>query len=111
MNANISFTFADLWITVGLVFVMIVVVVLMLRYYFNRKATSELTTKYKEKKWKSPLEARNKYPDVDVFKFRNTMFYFSVIVVLGMTIAFFNWTTINNEADFEAFAPEFEVEI
>lgn len=56
-------------------------------------SASHLTEKYSGKKWSSPLTARNKYPEVNIFAYRDTILRFSLVVSLGLVIGLFNLTT------------------
>ena len=56
-------------------------------------SASRLTEKYSGKKWSSPLAARNKYPEANIFAYRDTILRFSLVASLGLVIGLFNLTT------------------
>ncbi|MDX1942982.1 MAG: energy transducer TonB [Saprospiraceae bacterium] len=97
MTANLSFTTAEvLWIAATIV-VAILGLSFLGRMYFNRKAISNLTEKYKNVQWNSPLTARNKYPDVNIFQYRGIIVSLSLVMTLGLVIGLFNLTIPNRQ--------------
>ena len=68
-----------------------IAVIFLLRMSF-RKATPNLTEKYKGVTWKSPLEARVKYPDVDPFSYYKPFLLWGLFVATGTTLFALNWT-------------------
>ena len=48
-------------------FLIVIATILYFRSRFNKISGSNLAEKHAGKSWKSPLEARNKYPDVNAF--------------------------------------------
>lgn len=98
MTANLSFSLAEVLWGVGIAFAAFVVFTALSRRYFNRIAESNLTEKYKDKEWSSPLKARNKYPDANVFQYSGTLLRFSLVVSLGLIVALFNITTPEQES-------------
>ena len=97
MFANFSFSSAGVLVGVAVGFILLLLIIFAGRFYFAKKAESGLAEKYRGKKWKSPLDARNKYPDVDVFRKRPLYLYFGIIGTLVLTIGAFNWTTYENQ--------------
>ncbi|HMP30931.1 MAG TPA: hypothetical protein PKD85_15095, partial [Saprospiraceae bacterium] len=51
-----------------------------------------LTERYKDASWKSPLQARTKYPDVDSFSFYRPFLLWGALVATGTTLFALNWT-------------------
>ena len=98
MNLNMSFTSAELWTILGSSFVFLLVLIGLLRLYINRQTKSALAGKYKGQ---SLVKVHNKYPEVDAFKFRNTILFFSLALVLGITTVLFNWTTYDQAMEEE----------
>ncbi len=93
MTSNLSFSATEVIAVFAVVLLIIASLITLGKRYFRSKADSNLTEKYKEKQWSSPLEARNKYPDVDVFSYRDTVFRLSLAMVMVLIIGFFNLTT------------------
>lgn len=93
MNPNISFTTGTLLTALAAVVVLIFAAIVFFRWYYRRQSDHDLTAKYKGKQWRSPLEARSKYPDVDVFKMRGSILGLSMAASLGLIILAMNWTT------------------
>lgn len=98
MTSNLSFSGTEvLWgISIGLF--VVAAIIFFGRRYFLRLSESNLTEKYRGKKWSSPLLARNKYPDVNIFGYRDTILRFSLIASLGLIIGLFNLTTTEKKA-------------
>ncbi len=85
----------------------------VLRRYYSAKSRSGLTEKYSGKVWSSPLEARNKYPDVNVFRLQPLMLRASLALTLGLTILLFNWTTFDRsiQLDEDMYVMDTDIEI
>ncbi len=115
MNTGYSFGPAIVFGSLGAALVVITVIILALRYHIQKQASLPLTEMNRDKPRKSALKARNKYPEVDVFKFRDQAFYFGLALTLGIVTVFFNWTTTDPQEDKGYFAvtidEEIEVEI
>ena len=65
-------------VLIGIIALILIVVALIfvLRNIF--KPNEDLTEKYRETTWSSPLNARAKYPDVNVFRHSGTLFRFGL---------------------------------
>jgi protein TonB len=103
MNVNLSFSSGLLTAAIFLAAVVVVGTILALRTYLRTKENQNLSEKYKGKQWKSPLEARVKYPDVDAFQYRSSILRMSLAIVLALIIFAFNWTTYDKASDYEAY--------
>ncbi|HHB79373.1 MAG TPA: energy transducer TonB, partial [Saprospiraceae bacterium] len=55
----------------------------------------------------SPLEGRNKYPALDVFRSSGTYFGVGVVSALLLTLLAFNWTQFEEEV----FVPDYSLEV
>lgn len=75
----------------------IAAIVLGMRWYMSKKENQNLTEINKDVEFKSPLEARTKYPQVDVFRYSGTIWLVSLAFALGILVSAFNWTTYENE--------------
>ena len=62
-----SITSAQVLLAVGGLAVGIVLIIQVARFAM-RRSSQNLTEKYKDKEWKSPLKARTKYPEVDILR-------------------------------------------
>ncbi|MCP3930403.1 MAG: energy transducer TonB [Bacteroidetes bacterium] len=109
MDFNVSTEALVIALVIGaaLVFVFI----FLLRMFLRKKSHSDLTEKYKDKVWKSPIEGRNKYPDVDVFKMSGSLVNFGLASALALMILAFSWTTYEEVVDIPEDALEFEEDI
>lgn len=97
MKADFTFTSSDVLMWMAFVFIAIVAIVAFLKMYFKKQSGENLTEKYRDKKWNSPLEARSKYPDVDIFKMRGLVFNVSLVLVFTLILAAINWTIYEDE--------------
>lgn len=67
------------------------------RYYMRYISARDLTNKYQGKKWASPLEARNKYPEVDIFRYSSIIFRLGLVLSLTMIVLAMNWTNVEEK--------------
>jgi protein TonB len=93
MTSNLSFSATDVIVALGVVLFVIATLITLGKRYFKNLSETNLTEKYKNHKWSSPLEARNKYPDVNVFSYREIIFRLSLVFIMALTIGVFNLTT------------------
>ncbi len=91
-NFDINITGKALGLFVVGIAIIIIAVVLFYRNYLNKMAHTNLSERYKDKKWTSPLEARDKYPEVDVFNLSGEFFKFGLLIATGLILLFFSWT-------------------
>ncbi|MEO1627745.1 MAG: energy transducer TonB, partial [Bacteroidota bacterium] len=91
---------------IGLV-IGIVALIFIMRNRFSGNDPDQLKDRYAGASFKSPLEGRNKYPDVDAFKMSGTFFNVGLLVSLGLTILAFSWT----EYEAEIIIPDDALEI
>lgn len=89
---NFVFTSNQLVMAIVSGMVLLFVLILACKWYYRRQSLSNLSAKYVGKQWPSPLTARNKYPDVDVFKWSPVFLRLGLVLALLLTIAAFNWT-------------------
>src|SRR5690606_550046 len=89
-NVNISGNILA-WSLAG-IFVLVIAIIFVIRGMMKGKTTESLTDKYQEHKWKSPLEGRAKYPDVDVFRMSLPFLLLGGVLALGITWLSFNYT-------------------
>jgi protein TonB len=73
--------------------------IFIVRRFFQHESTLDLTAKNKGRKWRSPLEGKNKYPEVDAFALRNTFLEYGLLVALFLMILAFSWTTYEKQID------------
>ena len=63
---GIEFTGLTSALLILLLFIVMIAIILVMRNIFTSRTNSNLTEKYDGHQWKSPLDARNKYPDVNL---------------------------------------------
>ena len=76
MNLELALTSKEILMASGLLLVLILAVIFFGRFLMTKKATENLTDKYKNASFASPLIGRSKYPDVDVFQYSSSFFLF-----------------------------------
>ena len=62
-----------------LVFIILAMIIVLRRMFSSKEGLAE---KYADKSWGSPLQARAKYPDVNIFKHSGTIFRFGLAAAL-----------------------------
>ena len=96
-------------------FVGLVVVILALIFLFRidlaRKSESGFAEKYAGKKWASPLMARVKYPDVNIFKWSPTFLWAGIVTSLLLTLLAFNWTRFEDKIKYDLSDLDIEEEL
>ncbi len=75
------------------------VIVFLVRWFLQKQTANNLTKKYKDWKWSSPLEGRSKYPDVDAFGMRRYFLEYGMMVSLLLMILAFSWTSYEKKTD------------
>ena len=99
MMTNFAFTSNQLLLGIFLSIVILFGIIYYGRFLFRKRTEENLTAKYAKKKWASPLTARNKYPDVDVFKLSPIFFRLGLIGALVLTLGAFNWTQYHKQIE------------
>lgn len=98
MNTGYAFGPAAILAAMGGAFVLIVAAIYTLRWFIRRQSNLPLTELNKGRSRSYALKARNKYPEVDVFQFSKTGFYFGLAIAMALTVTFFNWTSTEKTA-------------
>jgi len=70
-----------------------------------------MSEKYEGHSFSSPLKARAKYPDVDVFRHSGTLFRFGLAAALAMTVLGFSWTNYEKVIDVSQYSLDVDDEI
>ena len=91
-----------------LVFIILAMIVVLRRMFSSKEGLAE---KYADKSWGSPLQARAKYPDVNIFKHSGTIFRFGLAAALALTVLGFSWTNYEKVIDVSQYSLEIEEEI
>jgi protein TonB len=80
--------------------IMITLVLILVGRWRTLHASKGLTSKYRNKVWKSPLEARVKYPDVEIFQYSRFGLLFGIVCALLVSFTLLNWT-VSDHAEYE----------
>jgi len=100
--------------TLGAILALVVVcvaVIFIFRSFFKKQSAETLKEKYSDHSWKSPLEGRAKYPEVDAFVWSRPIFLLGLAVALAATLFAFSWTTYDKPIDIPEGALELDEEI
>lgn len=97
------FTLAILVLTIALVFI--------IRYVFFRRSEKNMAQGPQHRHFSSPLEGRNKYPDLDTFSLRGTLLNYGLLASLVLMILAFSWTQYEKTIDLSSFLDTLEEEI
>ncbi len=111
MGSGIEIGGTNLLIAVGLIALLLIGMIIVVKAIYKGKTAESLTEKYRDTKWKSPLAARSKYPDVDGFKLTGPIFNFGLAAALGLTLLALSWTEYEDEVYIPDDAMEFDDEI
>jgi len=68
-------------------------IIIFMRYKYNSLSSQDLTDKYRDHKWKSPLQGRNKYPEANAFGLSRSVFRYGLAISLALVLFAFSWTT------------------
>ncbi|NNE29981.1 MAG: energy transducer TonB, partial [Saprospiraceae bacterium] len=97
----------NLMVVMGILTLVFVGIIFFMRTRFNRFSDSDLTAVHADRQKKSPLDSRNKYPEVDAFRYSGTLLNYGLLAALGAAILAFSWT----QYDAEIFIPDDALEI
>ncbi len=88
-------------IEIGLIAVIAIttILLLLLRAHFRKVETENLTEMHRNEHWSSPIEARTKYPELDVFRVSTSLRIYGIMVALLLMIFAFSWTTYEKKVD------------
>jgi protein TonB len=115
MMTNLSLTSTQVIAGLLLGTLAVYAVILYGKHYFRKMSDQDLALKYKGWKWASPIQARNKYPDVDVFSLQPIFFRLGLVFALALTVAAFSYTTTPKEDKISQFSfsvdEDIEVEV
>ncbi len=96
-------TLAVILLTVAIVFV--------IRSVYNKRSASNLTEKHAGTSFKSPLEGRNKYPEVDTFSLSGTLMNYGLLAAIALMILAFSWTQYEKVIDVSSLLSTLEEDI
>ena len=91
--------------------VLVIGIIFFLRSRYGKSADGSLSEKYADHQWSSPLEASNKYPDVNTFKLSRPIFLFGLVLSLAATLFAFSWTTFDRGVDISGLSLEIDEEL
>ncbi|HKK78227.1 MAG TPA: hypothetical protein VJ933_01305, partial [Phaeodactylibacter sp.] len=99
MNPNFAITGTTLATAVGVGVLVLIALILLGRYYFNRLGQGNLTERHKGEDSGRKVASRNKYPEVNVLSYSPVFLRLSLIIVLAFVIAAFSWTIYERQVN------------
>lgn len=78
---------------------MTTILFLIVKSHYQKVASCNLTEKNMGRKWRSPAEARVKYPEVDTFRLSGSFRFYGIMVTMIIMIFAFSWTTYEKKID------------
>ncbi len=79
--------------------VLTVALVFIVKAVYNRRSNTDLTAKHAGTTFGSPLEGRNKYPEVDTFSLGGTFKNYGILASIILMILAFGWTKYEKVID------------
>ncbi len=79
-----------------------VILLLALRAHYKKVENENLTELHKNEKWSSPVEARTKYPELDIFRASTSLRFYGIMIATLLMIFAFSWTTYEKQVDFSS---------
>lgn len=70
------------------------------RYYFKNKDPKAISEKYRGVERPFSTANRTKYPEMDIFAFRNTFLAYGLLIAISLMIVAFSWTTYEKAVDY-----------
>ena len=111
MGAELAFTYQEIILAGALLFALALGIIFLGRFYLNKQSQSGLSEKHKNKIYASPLIGRNKYPEVDIFSYRNQIFMFGLVFSLLIVIGVISSTSYEQEVIIPDYALDLETDI
>ena len=98
----------------GFIFLGIIFGVAALIFFIKRRlanqAIEDLQANFANTTHSSPLEGRNKYPEVDAFKYSGTFLNLGLAISMGVAVLAFGWTEFDKEIDVSGLLGDMEVD-
>ena len=96
MFSDLSLSTSTSALLILLLAALIIGLIFFLRSRFSAGANGNLTEKYQDKQWASPLESRAKYPDVNAFSLRTPLILTGLVAALATVVFAFSATTYDD---------------
>jgi len=88
-----------------------IAIVFIIRTVYNKRSSGNLTEKHAGTTFKSPLEGRNKYPEVDTFSLSGTLMNYGLLTAIALMILAFSWTQYEKVVDVSSLLSTLEEDI
>lgn len=94
---NVSFNSNMTLFLIGGIFLLTLGIIFLFRYRFNHVDREKLMASYRLRKGQHLLSGRNKFPEVDTFRYSQTFLRYGLVATLFVIVAALNWTTYERE--------------
>lgn len=94
---NVSFTSNLTLFIIGAIVLLILGVIAVFRYRFQHIDRNQLNQKHSQDSSRNLLTGRNKFPEVDTFRYSHLFLRFGMVASLFVIIAALNWTTYDQD--------------
>ena len=113
MLSNLSFTGAEVFLGLFFIIILFSAVLLIGRYRLAKFSNENLKEKHLNDDHSDQIKSRNKYPEVNVFRYSNTFWKLGLVMTLALTVVSFNWTQYEYKADIpeDAMSMDFDLEL
>ena len=105
---DISFTGKWLVVALAIAVLIVLAIILVMRNLYAKKSGEDLAG---QAVGTSPLENRNKYAAVNVFKLSGTFFNFGLVAAVALAVLAFSWTSYDATVEIPEGALDYEDEI
>ncbi|MCF8244380.1 MAG: TonB family protein [Saprospiraceae bacterium] len=82
-----------------LIVLLTIALIIVVKGVYKKRSESNLTAKHAGTTFSSPLEGRNKYPEVDTFSLGTTFRNFGILAAIILMILAFSWTKYDRVID------------
>lgn len=97
MSLDLKLNYTQVFLAMLALAALVFLVTVLLKMYLRSKANSDLSSKYADKEWKSPLKAARTYPEVNAFRFSGLLTKFGIAIALAATLFAFSATVTEKE--------------
>ena len=108
---DIALTGSGVLIAIVVFALITVLITQIIKAILRSKNDGRLTEKYSDTEWTSPLQASNKYPDVNIFNYSGPIFKYGVMASVLIALLAFSWTSYEKAIFIPDDALEFDEEI
>ncbi|MCF8236907.1 MAG: TonB family protein [Saprospiraceae bacterium] len=94
---NVAFTSNMTFFLLGGIFVLTIGIIYFFRYRMSHFNRDELKARFGHRQGRNLLSGRNKFPEVDTFRYSQTFLQYGLLATLFVVVAALNWTTFERQ--------------